>query len=670
MLKMGDVVMNGEKLKLVGVEKEEERIKELKGLMKWEKFLPKMVLRVLLVEADDSTRQIISALLRKCSYKVAAVSDGLKAWEILKGRPHNIDLILTEVDLPSISGYALLTLIMEHDICKNIPVIMMSSQDSVSTVYKCMLRGAADYLVKPLRKNELKNLWQHVWRRQSVGLLRTHFASTIGVSGSQEESASQQKVEVTAENNATSNRSIGGGASIKRNKELIEKGSDAHSSCTKPDLEVESDPVETLRESSPLTCGEACPSGTNIQEVETCIRLGQTLIKHDSHDGGLTMDISKDGEASTTSGKDGEHEHFRGANISAFQTLPNCSLKNSTVDCTGKFDFSPQLDLSLRRSQPCNFQNELSEERHTLMHSNASAFKRYTNRPPLQAAPAVLVNFSDQQRDQRTNCGKSMPHISTGCNSDSSTSTMQRCIMSPATTQSKESDFATSHSQQGQSPPIPVKGVRFNDICAAYGSVLPPMFCTQSGPPSMSSPSSVVILEPSFQLNAFYPSNIIENSSEKLYEPHGPDGNSTQNHMVYTQRHESEYLEDRERISPANNLSVLSSFCNENASHVNHTGYGSNYGISSNFDQIATVRSASEDNNEDLTNNGSSHRSTLREAALNKFRLKRKERCYEKKVRYESRKKLAEQRPRVKGQFVRQAHLDPLSVEKVGNEYQ
>lgn len=35
----------------------------------WERFLPRMVLRVLLVEADDSTRQIISALLHKCSYK-------------------------------------------------------------------------------------------------------------------------------------------------------------------------------------------------------------------------------------------------------------------------------------------------------------------------------------------------------------------------------------------------------------------------------------------------------------------------------------------------------------------------------------------------------------------------------------------------------------------------
>lgn len=37
--------------------------------VQWERFLPRMVLRVLLVEADDSTRQIISALLHKCSYK-------------------------------------------------------------------------------------------------------------------------------------------------------------------------------------------------------------------------------------------------------------------------------------------------------------------------------------------------------------------------------------------------------------------------------------------------------------------------------------------------------------------------------------------------------------------------------------------------------------------------
>ena len=41
----------------------------------------------------------------------------------------------------------------------------MSSNDSMSMVFKCLSKGAVDFLVKPLRKNELKNLWQHVWRR-------------------------------------------------------------------------------------------------------------------------------------------------------------------------------------------------------------------------------------------------------------------------------------------------------------------------------------------------------------------------------------------------------------------------------------------------------------------------------------------------------------------------
>jgi FixJ family two-component response regulator len=47
---------------------------------------------------------------------------------------------------------------------------VMSSHDSISVVLKCMLKGSVDFLVKPVRKNELRNLWQHVWRRQNVCL--------------------------------------------------------------------------------------------------------------------------------------------------------------------------------------------------------------------------------------------------------------------------------------------------------------------------------------------------------------------------------------------------------------------------------------------------------------------------------------------------------------------
>jgi pseudo-response regulator 1 len=56
----------------------------------------------------------------------------------------------------------------------------------------------------------------------------------------------------------------------------------------------------------------------------------------------------------------------------------------------------------------------------------------------------------------------------------------------------------------------------------------------------------------------------------------------------------------------------------------------------------------------DVPNATKCSRTERRAAALVKFRQKRKERCFDKKIRYINRKKLAETRPRVRGQFVRQ----------------
>lgn len=70
---MGEIVVSSEGMMDLEVrEAEPPQTAEDSGpaaVVRWEKFLPRMALRVLLVEADDSTRQIIAALLRKCSYK-------------------------------------------------------------------------------------------------------------------------------------------------------------------------------------------------------------------------------------------------------------------------------------------------------------------------------------------------------------------------------------------------------------------------------------------------------------------------------------------------------------------------------------------------------------------------------------------------------------------------
>lgn len=557
------------------------------NLVRWEKFLPKMVLRVLLVEADDSTRQIITALLRKCSYKVAAVSDGLKAWEVLKGRSHNIDLILTEVELPSISGFALLTLIMEHPVCKNIPVIMMSAHDSVSTVYKCMLRGAADFLVKPVRKNELKNLWQHVWRRQ---------AATTGGNGHQEESDAQQKVEATAENNATSNRSSGYMACIKQNRECIEKGSDAQSSCTKPDMEADGPPMEQPKD---LTDSQL---GTQHNEAEGSAKDGnQKMVNTSSEEKNMAIDVRWENVVDVNVAIANTCREAIDL-IGSFDSYPKPSYKSSLNCGANKIDHpSPMLDLSLRRSHPSSSVNQFSDDRHRLKQSDISAFSRYINRtqPPLTSGS---TSISNQQKDCEINSDKPPSKNPVEHNYDTHSSPVGNSRHNMMSQHGQaESQRQFSSPKDGVFPvpvPVPARGLRFENPGATYGSVLPPPFCVQPGLNQMQSPCSSDHQEPSlFQ----------------ALELHS---------LMADRKAATDQMEDRGHISSATDHSANSSFCN-----------------------------------------GNTQRSIQREAALNKFRMKRKDRCYDKKVRYESRKKLAEQRPRVKGQFVRQGQTSNMEVD-------
>ncbi|XP_050384805.1 two-component response regulator-like APRR5 [Argentina anserina] len=662
---MGEVVVSSEEMK---TESEKQRSREMRNnggddsssgvVMRWEKLLPGMNMRVLLVEADDSTRHIIAALLRKCSYRVAAVADGLKAWEILKTRSHKIDLILMEVDLPSISGFALHTLIMEHEICKNIPVIMMSSQDSINTVYKCMTRGVSDYLVKPIRKNELRNLWQHVWRRQSLAR-----------NNPQDESVGQQKIEGTSDNDVAINESSGYVACAQRNKENIEKETDSQSSCTKPDFEAES---VDMQEFSQKIQAKNFLDDLRVQKDEGNTNSGEKLLMHENEAGGAAgprRDANMDSEACDDNDLLGDSSRNVTDFFGVSSGYPISNQRNSSSsNRPSTYDSAPQLDLSLRRSDSSGFETQVTEKRHSLGHSNASAFSRYITRP-LQPQN-LLTGINERQKAYETTSEKPASPVDMDCDTPAATSSIPRSVITLATGQSKQSEIGTSGPQLRLFPlPVPVKGVRFNNICNGYGTAMPPTFCTQSSPSPM--PSTAAQQEPSFLLSAYYPTNPQNHKPEHVYDPAYHNSKAAMEQTM--QQLEQRFDEDRGHISPNNDQSATSSFCNGNASHLNRNnsvGYGSACG-SNNVDQAnqaAIFRPATESKNEDSFNQSGNNRSIQREAALNKFRLKRKDRCYEKKVRYESRKKLAEQRPRIKGQFVRQV-TDPSPTEADGNAY-
>ncbi|KAJ8533861.1 hypothetical protein K7X08_007185 [Anisodus acutangulus] len=220
----------------------------------WEQFLHVTSIRVLLVENDDSTRHVVSALLRNCNYEVIEAANGLQAWTIMENLNNHIDIVLTEVVMPCLSGLGLLCKIMSHYTRKTIPVIMMSSHDSMGLVFKCLSKGAVDFLVKPIRKNELKILWQHVWRR-------CHSSSGSGSeSGTQTQKSIKSKSSEKSENNSGSNDGEDNGSDGLNVGNGSEDGSGTQNSWTKQAVEADSSQAV-----SPLNQAHECPDSTCAQ---------------------------------------------------------------------------------------------------------------------------------------------------------------------------------------------------------------------------------------------------------------------------------------------------------------------------------------------------------------------------------------------------------------------
>jgi CheY-like chemotaxis protein len=82
-------------------------------------------LKVLLVEDDDSARELYGFMLASAGYKVTAVRNGLQAFaEILVNRP---DLIVTDIAMPVLSGLDLIVAVKSDDALADLPVVAITS---------------------------------------------------------------------------------------------------------------------------------------------------------------------------------------------------------------------------------------------------------------------------------------------------------------------------------------------------------------------------------------------------------------------------------------------------------------------------------------------------------------------------------------------------------------
>ncbi|GLJ32445.1 hypothetical protein SUGI_0652830 [Cryptomeria japonica] len=120
---------------------------------------------VLAVDDSVTDRKLIEKLLKISSCKVTTVDSGRRALELLGlGDDSNtvqinklkVDMIITDYSMPGLTGYELLRRIKESPQLKEIPVVIMSSENVASRISRCVGEGAEDFILKPVQLSDVK----------------------------------------------------------------------------------------------------------------------------------------------------------------------------------------------------------------------------------------------------------------------------------------------------------------------------------------------------------------------------------------------------------------------------------------------------------------------------------------------------------------------------------
>ena len=104
--------------------------------------------RILLVDDDRQTRLKLVRDLGGGGFAVSQADGGQAALDMLQSE--RFDLVLLDILMPEVDGYAVLEQMKADEATRDIPVVIISAVENPEDVEKCMTMGAVDYLTKPV----------------------------------------------------------------------------------------------------------------------------------------------------------------------------------------------------------------------------------------------------------------------------------------------------------------------------------------------------------------------------------------------------------------------------------------------------------------------------------------------------------------------------------------
>jgi two-component system chemotaxis response regulator CheY len=122
-----------------------------------------MSTHLLVVDDSPAMRKMITRVIEMSGFDIASLaqaSDGAEALEILRAKP--VDLVLTDINMPIMTGEELLREMAGNGMLKRSPVVVVSTDATDARMHQMMELGARGYVVKPFQPASLRNELERV----------------------------------------------------------------------------------------------------------------------------------------------------------------------------------------------------------------------------------------------------------------------------------------------------------------------------------------------------------------------------------------------------------------------------------------------------------------------------------------------------------------------------
>ncbi|HVO95171.1 MAG TPA: response regulator [Terriglobales bacterium] len=111
------------------------------------------VKKILLVDDSETILQLEQSILRQERYQLAVARDGQEG--VAKAFDFKPDLILMDVLMPGLDGFAALRELRQNPHTSTVPVVMVTSRAELESMETGYENGCNDYIVKPIDRTEL-----------------------------------------------------------------------------------------------------------------------------------------------------------------------------------------------------------------------------------------------------------------------------------------------------------------------------------------------------------------------------------------------------------------------------------------------------------------------------------------------------------------------------------